>query len=137
MNKLEIDALFYQWLKADNSLVSELKGSIYNANRVDGRDTEECIVVITNSVEHESSTEDSGYTNINVHCPDLLAQIDGTEQLQPDVIRLSELTELVLVAIGTHRTNFSIERITESVFAETTRAEHYNNIRVEWKMYKN
>lgn len=137
MNKLEIDALFYQWLTADAALTSGLNGHIYNANRVGGRDTEECIVVITNTVEHVSSTEDSGYTNINIHVPDIHVTIDGTQQTQPDISRLSQLTALVRTALETHHTNFSIEKQSEIVFSEPARAEHYNNLRIEWLCFKN
>lgn len=131
MNKEEATDMFVQMLGENSALTTALKGRIYNGKRSDGKETEECIVVNTPWVNHRRPQE--GYTNINIHVPDNKHTIDGVQQYQPDQERMSQLTNLVL-SILENKVIVGVDwkEPQENAMAESTHAEHYNNIRVDW-----
>lgn len=131
MNYVEVNNMFYGILAADTDIASTLQGRIYNDKRSDGRETEECIVVNTPWSSH--GKPQSGYSNINIHVPDMAVTIDGKEQLMPNLARLSTLTNLVLAALE----EATVEGVSwnepqETKMAESSHAEHYNNLRIDW-----
>lgn len=131
MNIVEASNMFYGLLTADSDLMAALGGRVYNGKRSDGRETEECIVVNTPWSDH--TTPQEGYSNINIHVPDIPVTIDGVEQMQPDTHRISALTNLVMAVLESATVEgVSWERPQETLIQEAAHGEHYNNLRIEW-----
>ena len=122
--------MFVQMLGANATLTGTLQGRIYKGKRSDGKPTEECIVVNTPWVNHRRPQE--GYTNINIHVPDEVHTIDGMQQTMPGE-RMKILTTIVLAILDEYNSyGFSVATVQENAMAESTRAEHYNNLRIDW-----
>lgn len=131
MTNIEANNMFYAIMAQDTDIAVILQGRTYNNRRSDGRETEECIVVNTPWCNHDRPQ--SGYSNINIHVPDMIVTIDGKEQLQPNLARLSTITSRVLAALDKNMVEgVSWTRPQETLMQETNHAEHYINLRIEW-----
>ena len=131
MTNVEANNMFYSILSSYGPLTAALRGRIYNLRRSDGVDTEECVCINTPWSQHTSPQQ--GYSNINVHVPDVAVRIEGKEQMQPDLSRLSMLSALVVEALeDANVMGVSLEKAAENIMEETQRREHYNNVRVNW-----
>ena len=131
MNNIEANNMFYAILANSTAVINTVKGRIYNNKRSEGNDVEECIVVNTPWCNHDKPQQ--GYSNINIHVPDFQITIDGKEQLQPNLVRMSELTNIVLTTLD----NATIEGVSwtkpqETQMQEEAHKEHYINLRIEW-----
>lgn len=131
MNNIEASNMFYAILANNAAIINALQGRIYNNKRSEGKDVEECIVVNTPWCNHDKPQQ--GYSNINIHVPDMQITIDGKEQLQPNLTRMSELANLVFTALdNATKEGVSWNRPQETQMQEVAHREHYINLRIEW-----
>lgn len=131
MQSIETDDVLFSILNGDTTLKAAISGGVYVAGeRPDNSELED---IVTNCLSLTHDNPQSGVSNVNIHVPDLIVKIRGSQQRKTDRERIRTITALVLQALNAARvTGLTLKVASEYVIKEPNINQSYNNIRVEW-----
>ncbi len=116
-------------------LEEDITGKVCIMTRDDNSFKEDIVVVplaITSEFVGQTAT-----TNINIHVPDIRVNIDGVQQLKPNIDRMNELYLLVANLIDDARVeDVSLRIVSHHTLPESSIQSHYVNVVVGWKIWK-
>lgn len=130
----DIDTELFRVMKSSSELTSAITGEIFTGERPVGSRAED-ITINTPSLTQEFVPQ-RGYTNINIHVPDIPVIVDGRGQKHADRYRMRILANMVVGIIRAARIpgiGFVIEG--QSVVPEPEISQHYINLRIDWSIH--
>ncbi len=130
----DIDTELFRILKASSELASAITGEILTGERPVGSMVED-VTINTPSLTQEHVPQ-RGYTNINLHVPDITVKVEGQEQKHADRSRMRILANQVVEIIRSARVpGLGFVIVGQSVVPEPEISQHYINIRIDWSIH--
>ena len=120
-----------------NSSGITISGGVYiEDDRPDNSQLED-IVINTIDVTLDTSPQ-LATSNVNIYVPDKTKNINGTNQIKSDRIRLRELTNYVIKVLKDAKfEGMKLIVMSSRTMFEPNTKQHYQNIRIEWNIQLN
>lgn len=114
-----------------------ISGGVYiEDDRPDNSQLED-IVINTIDVTLDTSPQ-LATSNVNIYVPDKTKNINGTNQIKSDRIRLRELTKYVIKVLKDAKfEGMKLIVMSSRTMFEPNTKQHYQNIRIEWNIQLN
>lgn len=128
---LELGRMLYEIL-ANSNIKQLINGDVYRDKRPINSTKEDIII---NSISTDDKTLQAGLSNINLYVPNINVNIDGVEQVMPNLDRLEELTIILtntLKEVYFEDGNFYITNIAE--FDEEESNSKFVNFRIRFNL---
>jgi len=127
----DIEAIAFQALRANQTLVSELSGGVYLGQRPLNSDKED-VVINTIAMTQEFKPQ-LATSNINIHVPDRTVTIGGVQQQVEDRARLKAIAAIVLSTVrGVKLPSMKMVVESQNTQREADISQHFVNIRINW-----
>lgn len=123
-----INTIFFKILDQSPELREVYAGDVFVGESPENYDSEN-ITINTINVRH--GKPQTGTSNINIHVPDVLIEVDGVEQYVADENRINDIVSVVVAVLESAVvTEFGFKITNESTIENGH--EHYVNLRLDW-----
>lgn len=123
-----INTIFFKILDQSPELREVYAGDVFVGESPENYDSEN-ITINTINVRH--GKPQTGTSNINIHVPDVLIEVDGVEQYVADENRINDIVSVVVSVLESAVvTEFGFKITNESTIENGH--EHYVNLRLDW-----
>ena len=123
-----INTIFFKILDQSPELREVYAGDVFVGDSPENYDSEN-ITINTINVRH--GKPQTGTSNINIHVPDVLIEVDGVEQYVADENRINDIVSVVVAVLESAViTEFGFKITNESIIENGH--EHYVNLRLDW-----
>ena len=129
----ELESILYGILNV-RTIKNAISGGIYLGDTRPADSGDEDITINTITVSSDVCPQ-TATSNVNIHVPDVDANLGGNVQKVANRIRLKALTNLVFTELrNADLTGIKIVPMLMSTMAETSINQHYINIRIDWNI---
>lgn len=129
----ELESILYGILNV-RTIKNAISGGIYLGDTRPEDSGDEDITINTITVSSDVCPQ-TATSNVNIHVPDVDANLGGKVQKVANRIRLKALTNLVFTELrNADLTGIKIVPMLMSTMAETSINQHYINIRIDWNI---
>ncbi len=116
------------------TIKNAISGGIYLGDTRPADSENEDITINTITISTDTCPQ-TATSNINIHVPDIDANLDGKVQKVASRIRMKTLTDKVMTILrNATLTGMLIVPMMMATIAETSINQHYVNIRVDWNI---
>jgi hypothetical protein len=130
----DIEAELYKVLSSDTALTGYITGKVYTGERPVGSNKED-VTINTPSLSQDFEPQ-RGYSNVNIHIPDLKVKIGGADQMKADRTRLRTAGTLATAALKSATIpGLALVVMSQTVIAEPEVSQHFVNLRIEWSIH--
>lgn len=142
MNSERLTAILFKILNVSNEFKTALGGGIYKGSfrPMDSLKDDVCVNVLALTRDNPQI----GMTNVNIYVGDVKQSINGKDQFVPNYQRLESLSDLASKAISEALLAEEFKGIGFTILEDKTwknegnnRAEHYQNLRLQFIIPKN
>lgn len=129
ITSLDIVDILFTRIKG-SALETAISGDICKHKRDGGSKLED---VVVNALPAINTQLQQSFANVNVHVPDLVINVNGQEQKQPNHVRLKELADITMTVLDNQQTSgyyYEVEQ--QSLFDDPEAGDHYINFRIKF-----